>query len=341
MNRNLFLISKPFLLVSLILVLACNNHSKRYISPNDTRYSEDIRTISKRINKDPKNAELYYNRANVFFIEKIYGEAIADIEVAIELSPQNAFYYYKLGEYYMAGDTANAKGAEKAYIKSIELDPSQVEPHLQYAILLLAKQRYKETVEQLTAVLNINPSNSDAMFFLGMVNKETQDTAQAIKRFQETANIDNNYYNAYMQLAYLLMDSKPELALSYIDNAIRIDEFSDEAHYLKGIILEEKGEYIIAKEFYKRTIELNPQHRFAYYRLAYINAEIDKNMEKALEYLNKLLSVDPDFVPGLHFRGAVYKQVGMKNNALEDWEKAARLDPENEEIQADLADLKG
>lgn len=323
-----------------ILLVACKHEVKRYIDPEDTHYSVDVRSVSRRINKDSKNAELYYKRANIFFVENKFKDAIADINVAIELSPKVAFYYMKLGEYYMSGDTANAKEAEKAYLKSIELDPSKEETHLKYAILLLAKQQYKEVVEQLTSVLNINSSNADAMFYLGMVNKETGDTANAIKRFQETANIDNGYYNAYMQLAFLYIDKDPQLALSYVDNAIRVDEFSDEAHYAKGLILEDRGEYTIAKEFYKRTIELNPQHRFAYFRLAYINAEVDKNMNKALEYLDKLLNIDPDFVQGLYFRGAIYKQMKMFDNAYNDLEKASRLQPDNQVIKAELEELR-
>lgn len=323
-----------------LLIVACKNEIKRYINPNDTKYSEDVRAMSQIINKNPKDAELYYKRANIFFVEHKYKEAIADINVAIELSPKSAFYFFKLAEYYMADDTAYAKGAEKAYLKSIELGPNQEEPHLKYAILLLAKQRYNETAEQLNAILNINPSNPDAMFYLGMVNKEVGDTAQAIKRFQEAANIDNNYYNAYMQLAMLYLEKEPQLALSYIDNAIRVNEFSDEAHYTKGLILEDRGEFVPAKEFYKRTIELNPQHRFAYFRLAYINAEIDKDFNKSLDYLDKLLTVDPDFVPGLHFRSAIYQHLKMYDKAYDDLKKASQLEPDNQEIKAELDALQ-
>lgn len=329
-----------FFLFSLLLFLfSCKSEVKRYISPDDASYSEDVRAVSRRINKDPKNADLYYKRSNTFFFEDKFRDALADIAIAIELSPQTAFYHFKQGEYYMAGDTAEAKQAEKSYLKAIELDPEQEETRMKYGILLLAKQRYKETVEQMNAVLVLNPANADALFFLGMANKETGDTARAIERFQETVELSNTYYNAYMQLALLHLDKNPDLAMLYLDNAIRIDEFSDEAHYTKGLLLQNREEYIPAREFYKRAIELNPSHRFAYYNLAFMET-MNNNFPKALEYLEKLLTLDPDYVPALHFRGAIYKQLGMKNNAQKDWEKAARLEPENEEIQADLAELE-
>jgi len=329
-----------YVLLALVLTLfACRSEIKRFIDPEDTRYSEDVRAISRRINKDPNNADLYYKRSNTFFFEDKFSEALLDIEVAIALQPENAFYYFKQGEYYMSGDTANAQKAEKSYLKSIALNPNAEEPRLKYAILLLAKQRYEETAEQLNAILRTNTANADALFFMGMVNKESGDTIRAIQRFRETVEMNNTYYNAYMQLAMLHLDNNFELCLAYLDNALRIDEFSDEANYTKGLLLQNNGEPSTAREFYKRTVELNPGHRLAYYNLAYLEVE-SNNYPKALDYLEKLLRVDPEYVEGLHFRGAIYFENKRYDLAADDWSKALKLEPENTEIRDDLENLK-
>lgn len=329
-----------YVLLALVLtIFACRAEIKRFIDPEDTRYSEDIRAISSKINKDPQNADLYYKRANTFFFEDKFSEALLDIEVAISLQPDNAFYYFKQGEYYMSGDTANAQKAEKSYLKSIELDPNAEEPRLKYAILLLAKQRYVETAEQLNAILRTNSANADALFFMGMVNKESGDTLRAIQRFRETVEMNNTYYNAYMQLAMLHLDNNFDLCLAYLDNALRIDEYSDEANYTKGLLLQNNNEKTTAKEFYKRTLELNPGHRLAYYNLAYLEVE-SANYPKAIDYLDKLLRIDPEFVEGLHFRGAIYLETKRYDLAADDLSRALKLEPENTEIQADLDRLK-
>jgi len=330
-SRNLSLV----LFSTLFLLMACKNEVKRFIDPEDKRYSEDVRIISQRINKDPKNADLYYKRANTFFFENKFKEALADIEIAIELNPEVAFYHFKQGEYYMSGDTADAKSAEKAYLKAINLDPEVEEVRIKYGILLLAKQRYEETMEQMNTALGLNPANADALFFIGMVYKEKGDTIRAILKFRETVELNNTYYNAYMQLAYLFLETDPQMALLYLDNAIRIDEFSDEALYTKGLLMQNKEEYELAKEFYRRTKEINPGHMLAYYNLAYLEV-LEENYNKAIEQLDKLLILAPEYIPALHFRGAIYQKLKMYDSALKDFKQAAKLEPENEEIAEDL-----
>lgn len=327
---------KALSVVSLLAFLgACKTDVKRFIDPENTAYSEDVRSISKKINDSPKDAELYYKRSNTFFFEDLFAEAIADILVAIELNPQVAFYHFKLAEYNMASDTADAKAAERSYLKALELEPDMHEARLKYGILLLAKQRYEETVEQMKAILNSNPSNPDALFFLGMVNKETGDTLRAIDRFREVVDLNNTYYNAYMQLALLTLDSDPKLSLLYLDNALRIDEFSDEAFYTKGLLLQRREEFSAAKEFYKRTLELNTGHRLTYFNLAFVETQLG-NIPRALEHLNSVLTIDPDYSEALHFRSAVWSSLNQWEAALKDLQKALELEPDNNEIKEDL-----
>src|SRR5688572_10023558 len=96
---------------------------QRYISETDTTYSADIRHVSKKINLDPSNPELYYRRANTFFFEDNFKQATLDIEYAITLDSSNALYHFSRGSYLMSGDTANAREAEISYKKAITLKP--------------------------------------------------------------------------------------------------------------------------------------------------------------------------------------------------------------------------
>jgi tetratricopeptide (TPR) repeat protein len=320
------------------LWVGCKQEIKRFISPDDTSYSEDIRAISQKINDDPRNAELYYTRANTFFFEDRYKDAIADIDVAILLQPKVAFYYFKKAEYLMAGDTADAKGAEKALKMSLELEPDNHEASFKLGLIWLAKQQYLETSELMQNILKKEADNSDALFILGMVQKEMRDTTRTIQRFREAAEANNTFYNAYMQLALLLLDDNPDLAMKYLDNALRIDEFSDEAVYTKGLLLQQKGSFSAAKEFYKRTIELNPTHKLAYYNMAYVETEIG-TLYKAIEYLDKLLDMDPEYVPALHFRGALHAELKQYAQARRSLNLALELEPDNAELQSDLRNL--
>ena len=57
-----------------------------------------IEDFSKAIELDPKNADAYHNRGNVYAKELRYQEAILDYSKAIELEPTIAKYYSRRGE---------------------------------------------------------------------------------------------------------------------------------------------------------------------------------------------------------------------------------------------------
>ena len=319
----------------LTVTIACKREIKRYIDENDENYSEDIRSVSQKINKNPGDAELYYQRANTFYYEKRFKDALEDMKIAIELNPKNAVYQYKLGEIYFEQDTIRARPAEEAYRKATELNPDYVEARLKLSKLLIAQLRYNEAVEELRKVTDKNPTNIQALFFLGIANKEMKDTVMAVQRFREVTELDRTAYDAYMQLALIYMDKDPDMALLYLDNALRVDDFSDEAHYTKGLILQRQNQMVPAREFYKRTIELNPTHLLAYYNLAYLDL-IDGKTESALDFLSRLLDMHPEDVSALHLRGVIYKDLKNYDKARVDLLKALSLEPDNKEIKEDL-----
>jgi tetratricopeptide (TPR) repeat protein len=88
---------KIVLSIVLIVAISCNSNrnSGRFISETDTSFSEEIRSVSAKINANPDDAELYYKRGNTFYFEKKYKDAILDFETAIALNPKQALYHYK------------------------------------------------------------------------------------------------------------------------------------------------------------------------------------------------------------------------------------------------------
>ena len=124
------------LLTLMVYIQSCDRSlPPRYISESDTSFSADIRNLSKKINKDPKNAELYYKRSNAFFFEDNYKQATLDIEYALQLDSNKELYHYSRGKYLMAGDTANAKEAEHSFTKAIRINPKFLDAHLDLAKL--------------------------------------------------------------------------------------------------------------------------------------------------------------------------------------------------------------
>ena len=103
---------KAFGMVLMIIIFAsCKDEGistiGRYISEDDTAYSADIISASKKINADPENAELYYLRGNAFYFLDQFSDAEIDFSTAIKLDSFNALYNYKLGDCILNMDTSN------------------------------------------------------------------------------------------------------------------------------------------------------------------------------------------------------------------------------------------
>jgi tetratricopeptide (TPR) repeat protein len=323
----------------LIIAGACGSKVKgRYISDGDTTFSDDIRSISARINKEPSNADLYYKRANTFYFETRFRDALQDIDFALFLDSLNPVYHARKAEILMGNDSADSKLAMAHYRKALKLKPGMEDALSGLGKILLARQAYPEALETFNALLDVNPMNAGTLVIMGLAAKEMKDTAQAIMRFEKALSINPSEFNAVMQMANLYAARKPELALQYYDRALTVDEYSDEALYAKGFLLQQLGRYKDALSLYQRTKEANAGHRFAYYNSAVIYG-LFKDFEEALRWLDDLIAIDENFVKAYHYRAFVNEQLGRTKDAIGDYRKTLELDPKNEDARTRVSEL--
>lgn len=329
-----------FVLTSLILLGGCTDlPNKRYISEKDTTYSMDIRSISAKINKNPGNAELYYKRANTFYFEENFNQALYDIDYAISIDTSNALYEYKRGLYLISGDTADSKEAIKSFKKSLRIKPDYVEAMLAYGKLLIARQSYDEAQNIYTECNKIDPSNPVPYFYLGIMAKEMKDTARAIALFEKTLVYDGNYYDAVMQLGNYYAEKKNPDAVVMFNRAMAINPYSDEPVYAKGLYLQKKGLYKDAAALYETVAKMNPNHIFCRYNLAYINALFD-NYEEAKNLLDEAILLDKNYADAYSLRGLMKEKLNNHTGAMVDYQTALQIDKKQKSAEEGLKRLK-
>jgi tetratricopeptide (TPR) repeat protein len=318
-----------FSILLLVMVLSHTSCSKmgqeRYISDSDTSYSLDIRNISKKINASPANAELYYTRSNTFYFEDNFKQAIYDIDYALKLDSVNPLYLYSRGKYLMAGDTANAREAESSFKKAIVFKPDFIDAMSELAKLYLAKQNYTGSEDLYQRINKQDPSNPLSYFYLGIIAKEQGDTSKAIQLFEKTLVYDDKHYNAIMQLGNIYAVSQDKKAIVFYDRAIKVNEFSDEALYAKGLYLQRESQYKDAVSLYETVARMNPAHIFCRYNLGYING-VFGNYQKAIEYLDQAIDLAPEYAEAYTLRGNMKEQLKNSTGAYNDYKHALQLD---------------
>lgn len=297
----------------------------RFISESDTAYSADIRNVSKKINAEPGNAELYYRRANTFYFENNFSQALQDIDYALELDSVNPLYHYNRGKYLMAGDTANASEAEKSYRKAIRFKSDFFDAYTDLAKLLLARQQYAEAEAMYRQANKLDVASPLPYFYLGIIAKETGDTAKAVALFEKTLTYDSKHYDAIMQLGNYYALLKDKKAILFFDRAIAINAYSDEALYAKGLYLQNAGYYKDASALYETVSKINQGHIFCRYNLGFIHA-LFGNYQQSLKYLDETIELAPDYADAYTLRGTVKEKLKNSTGAYNDFKKALLLD---------------
>lgn len=161
---------------------------------NFISYHHDGIIFDKLIEINPNNAEIYYLRA-IFPYVGI--DNLSDYNRAIELDPENYFYYYARGNYF-SWDRQYSK-AIKDYSKSVELEPHLIhndldvnnEPTLSIAVFEYAVNN------NLTDWLNnrtitANGETLDVFFAIGLAYRKLMDHDNTILYMTKSINANKN-----------------------------------------------------------------------------------------------------------------------------------------------------
>ena len=146
----------------------------------------------------------------------------------------------------------------------------------------------------------------------------------SISSFQDAVKLDQGYYDAYMQLGVILAAKKNHMALDYFNNALNIDPKSAEAHYAKGKLFQDVGDYENALAEYNTLLQTSPNNQDATFNVGAIYYE-QKKYEVAIEKFNLTIQRDENFFRGYYGRGRCYEAKGDKIKAVEDYKRCLAL----------------
>lgn len=290
----------------------------------------EVAAISARIEKSPRNAALYFDRARIF---REMGEdslALKDLREAGTLDSSKAYYFSAAGE--ILFEHKDVEGSIRYFKKAIQLDPGDPVAHLKYAKLLMFIDKNQEAFTEINTVLRRNPYSGEAYFLKGMVYKNLKDTAKALSSFQTSVQVDPNYQPSFLQLGAIYAARKDSLALRYFENAYRADSSDMIGRYSQAMFYQDNKLYEKAKAVYRKIILKDPQYSDAFFNTGWILMRQD-SFEKAARQFDLVTRIDPTNAGAYYNRGVCYEILGRKKEALGDYNQALELDPEYTEAR--------
>ncbi|MEM1122505.1 MAG: SDR family NAD(P)-dependent oxidoreductase, partial [Bacteroidota bacterium] len=182
--------------------------------------------------------------------------------------------------------------------ETLEEAPDFVSVRYQYAAFLVKyKNDFKTASDQLALLLDEEPNNQSALFFLGELAEADRDylTAKSYyeKVYQYNAEFPNVAYKLGMLLVHHLSENK-ELAKNYLTAAYQQNPENINALYQLGLLKSENSEeQVQAIRAFEEVLEKAPEHPFANYDLALIYHKKEESTT-ALKYYELAAQINPE-----------------------------------------------
>lgn len=127
--------------------------------------------------------------------------------------------------------------------------------------------------------------------------------------------------------------------LAALEALSRVHEDETDPLFLLGAAAERAGDYPRADRAFETLLERHPDHAPTLNYLGYMWADQDRNLERALEMIQRAVEIDPDNGAYLDSLGWAHYRLGNYEQARKHLEQAARLVPEDPVIFDHLGDL--
>jgi tetratricopeptide (TPR) repeat protein len=316
----------PAVLLS-ILLWSCKNDPKSTKDAEPVTQAQPVNpldSISKLIAENPNDANLYHARGVMLLLIGEIQAAMGDVGRAIIMDSSRYEYYLTISDVYFRAN--KPKLSQSSLKKARGLAPENTEPVLRLAEFNLYLQDYRSVLIACNDAIDLDPNEDRAYFFKALAYKELGDTAKAIDNYLLAVEKEPDNVDAYVELGIIYSDRNIPLAEQYYKNALRSDPNSREAMYGLGLYYQDNDRLNEALEIYTQLTRLDSNYVNAYYNMGFINYEMLKDYNLALDNFNRAVRANPDHVSSIYMRGLCFEARGDIQNAKGQYQLALRKD---------------
>jgi tetratricopeptide (TPR) repeat protein len=263
---------------------------------DDGRQAAAIGMVTELLAKDPANEEMRETAARFYLSKNQLLEASKVLEAGVEQAPKSFKLRLLLGEVYLNQNQPQKAVATLEDCLKLSADPAN--PGIIQAKTLLARVhlllRQTDKAEAYTSeVLKDNPRSIDAHLTRGDIFLVKGDGVSAAAEFRTVVNERPQFIPGHLRLAGAhVLNQELDLAVSVLQNALRIDPKSKEALQTLAQVYALKKNHPAAEEQLRKIVDLYPGEPGARAGLGDFLASIHKTAE-AREAYRTIIQRDP------------------------------------------------
>lgn len=243
---------------------------------------------------DSGYAMVYFNRALTYLRLHDYENSLADANNAIDLKVNEANIYLIRGAAFSGLE--NYEDAIFDFNKVLANNPFHSNAYIYRAIALMGLSKLDSAIADLNFVINLDSTNSLAIYYRAMCKMK--------KKMVDEALIDLEYVT-------------------------EISPYNSLAYYYKGVLYNQKEEGSKQALYnFDEALSLDPDNILIYYARG-LNKYQSKDYSGAINDMNSLLAIYPDFADAYSLRSAIKTKLNDYFGSKEDHEKALEINKKN------------
>jgi tetratricopeptide (TPR) repeat protein len=201
--------------------------------------------------------------------------------------------------------------------ESVKLQPGISQMHYGLGVALSKSGRLAEAESSLKRVLQLDPTNLQAVFELAVIELRQNKLPDAETHFKQIVAKDPSSLNALMGLARVYRTwNKSDLAISYYKRALKMNPNIASAHQDIGAIYMNQGQTDLAEASYKKALKIAPENIAVYLEIGQLYLRTNY-IDMARESFEKALSMQPDNIDVLTSIAQLKEQSGEVQAAYE------------------------
>jgi len=319
--------------------------------------------LKKILALDPDSKETYLRLGKIYMEDKNFPEALDLFSQMAEHFPNYYVSYFYLGEAHLQME--NHSLAEKAFLKTIELEPELVEPRFRL-IEIYEKQEKKQKkliLESYEKILEIEPKNDRAHLEMALFYYKNGQKDKGSRLFAELGNKAKEDPRLVMVAVNTFISGKRyQDAVIVFSQMIKADPDNSNLNFFTGMAYEVVEDIKAAIKHYLKVTPEHPQYKKTLLSIAFLYRDLGQTgqaiklleehhkknpqdidiisflasfyeeqtqYDKAMTILADSLKSTPDNTTLLFRLGTVQDKAGLKDQSIETMKTLIRIDPDN------------
>lgn len=261
-------------------------------------------------------------------------ESLESFNMAIKLDPHLEIAYK--GKCDTLRFMGKFKEGIKCCDKSLEINPEYYKGHISKGNILADLKKFDDALACFDRAIKIDPKNTGAFYNKGVTLMELKRLDDALACFNDALKIDPHDFDSLAAKGQTLMDlGKPDEALCCFNESLKVnfkgkdnDEMALNNKAVALNILNRKKE---GMEYLNKVLKINPNNEKALMSRAmelYENGEYNKSI---IDY-NRLIRINPNNKKALINKGVVLAEMGKYEEAIINYDKVLEMNQSDKSV---------